>query len=129
MVVDELLDTLNGYGKRVLRLGAVMVDLHLNIAQREVMREQQRVVSGAMLLGLGSSFLMAFFILSQGVLVLWLYDTGRNWLLYAIALLGGNVLIGSLFAWLGLQSLKGPYMVETISQLSRTTAILTKNDI
>jgi len=129
VVVDELLDTLNGYGKRVLRLGAVMVDLHLNIAQREVMREQQRVVSGAMLLGLGSSFLMAFLILSQGVLVLWLYDTGRNWLLYAIALLGGNVLIGSIFAWLGLQSLKGPYMVETISQLSRTTAILTKNDI
>lgn len=129
MVVDDLLDTLSAYGKRALRLGAVMVDLHLNMAQREAQREQQRVASGAIFLGLGSSFLMTFFVLCQGLLILWLYDTGRPWLHYAIALLAGNFVVGCGLALMGVQTLKGPYMVETVAQLSRTTAILTKDEL
>jgi hypothetical protein len=128
VAVDDVLDTLGVYGQRSLQLVARLVDLHLETAQREAAREQQRIVGAAIVLSIGATLVMTGFILLQAFLVLFLYSRQLFWLETAIGLVSFDGLVGVLLLVVGIRQLKGPYMVETIAQFSKTTAMLLEEE-
>lgn len=128
MVVDDVIGVLNVYSQRSLRLVARMVDMHLEIAQQEAVREQQRIISAVTFLAIGATLTMTGFILLQVFLVLWLYAQQQNWLTVATGLTAFDLLGGGLLVAIAVSRLRGPYMPNTVSQLTQTTAILLKDD-
>lgn len=128
MVVDDILAAMNGYSKRGLRLVAMLVDMHIDIAQREATREQRRITKASVLVGIGVTLITTGFVLIQVLLVLLALSAGQNWLLVILGLIGFDLLVGGFLAAVGAKKLRGPYMPETVGQLSRTTAILTRDD-
>jgi hypothetical protein len=71
---------------------------------------------------------MTGFILLQAFLVLFLYSRQLFWLETAIGLVSFDGLVGVLLLVVGIRQLKGPYMVETIAQFSKTTAMLLEEE-
>lgn len=128
MVVDDVIDTLGIYGQRSLKLVVRLVDLHLQTAQREAAREQQRILGAAIVLSIGATLLMTGFVLLQAFLVLFLYHHQQYWLETAVGLVSFNLLIGILLLLTGIRQLRGPYMTETIAQLAQTTSMLLEDE-
>ncbi|WP_416671922.1 phage holin family protein [Egbenema bharatensis] len=126
--MDDVIGTLGTYGQRSLQLVVRLVDLHLETAQRELAREQQRIVAAAIVLSIGATLLMTGFVLLQAFIVLFLYSRQQYWLTTAIGLLSFDFLIGILFLILGTRQLRGPYMIETIAQLTKTTSMLLEEE-
>ncbi len=128
MVVDDVLGTLGVYGQRSLQLVVRLVDLHLETAQREVAREQQRIIAAAIVLSIGATLLMTGFVLVQAFVVLFLYSRQQHWLATAIGLVSFDIVIGILLLFAGIRQLQGPYMTETIAQLTKTTSMLLEEE-
>jgi uncharacterized membrane protein YqjE len=128
VVVDDVIGTLGVYGQRSLQLVVRLVDLHLETAQRELVREQQRIIAASIVLSIGATLLMTGFVLLQAFLVLFLYSRQQHWLATAIGLISFDLLIGILLLILGIRQLRGPYMIETIAQLTKTTSMLLEEE-
>ncbi|PSB05370.1 hypothetical protein C7B61_12665 [filamentous cyanobacterium CCP1] len=124
MIVNDVVDTLEVYGRRSFRLVARLVDMHLETAQREAVREQQRIVAAAIVLSIGATLLMTGFVLLQAFFILFLYSRQQYWFETALGLLGFDGLIGAFLLFAGIQQLRGPYMAETIAQVTKTTSML-----
>ena len=128
MGVDDLVDVVNVYGKRSLRIVTRLVDMHLEIAQRELLREQQRIIHASILLALGATLLTSGVILIQALGMVWFYQSRLHWVRWCIGLIGSDVLVGSVLLGLALRSLQGPYMQETLAQITKTTLMLIQDE-
>jgi uncharacterized membrane protein YqjE len=128
VAVDDVIDTVGIYGQRSLKLVVRLVDLHWQTAQREVAREQQRIIGAAIVLSIGATLLMTGFILLQAFLLLLLYHYQQYWLEITIGLISFDLLIGIFLLLIGIRQLRGPYMTETIAQLTQTTSMLLEDE-
>jgi uncharacterized membrane protein YqjE len=107
---------------RVSALVTSVMDLHVRIALQEADSEKRRLISGALLLGGGLTFLILATVLGQLALVLWLHlGLGWGWIKAVLAVVVGDLLLAGLFLRLGGQLMKGPYLPQTTAGLSRTT--------
>lgn len=128
MVASAVLNTLNNYSNRLIRIATVLVDLHLDIAMQEAAWERRRLTSGMILLSIGGGLLAVSGLLLHGV-VLWLLGTWlNNWLAAIAIVMGGDFFIGSLFLLAAARKLQGPYMVQTQARLARTSASLFQSE-
>jgi peptidoglycan/LPS O-acetylase OafA/YrhL len=124
VTVHDLVDGVNQYVKRFMRLSIVLMDMHIEVMQRELDREQQRITAGSALVGFGLALVAGAILLLQVATVMVARWLGLPWLgaVLAVALL--NLIPGFLFVSAGLRRLQGPYMVETRSRLMSTTTTL-----
>lgn len=127
MVVDEVMDAISVYGRRSLRIVTRLVDMHLELAQRELSLEQRRIISASIVLSIGTTLMMSGITLMQVIFVLWIYQTRSHWLIWSASLVGGDIIIGAFFLWIALQQLRGPYMQETLRQMTKTASLLTQD--
>lgn len=129
MVVSDVVDVLGVYGKRSLRMVVRLADMHLEIAQREAAQEQQRITGAAIILSIGATLITTGFVLMQVFAMLWFYSQGRNWVEISLGMIGFDVVVGGLLVFAGVQRLRGAYMQETLSQLNKTLAMLTQDEL
>ncbi|MBP0013685.1 MAG: phage holin family protein [Roseofilum sp. SBFL] len=128
MAVHELLDGLQVYLTRGVRLLRVLVDMHQDLAVREATQEQQRLIQGLLILLVGTGLLMTGIALLQVTVVVTLQHLGLGWL-GAIALTAlVDLLFGLILMQWGSQRLQGPYMRETRDRLLKTTQTLLQDD-
>lgn len=128
MVVNDMLDVVGDYGKRSLRMVTRLVDMHLEMAQREAIQEQQRVIGAAIVLSIGATLMTTGFVLVQVFAVLFLYNRNQYWLEVCLGLIGFDLFVGGLLAFSGMRQLRGPYMPETMAQLTKTTSMLLNDE-
>lgn len=124
IATDALLTQVESYVRRVWRVLRVLVEMHLDIAQQEANREQQRIVIGVGLLLLGGSLLFFATLWLNIAAVCWIHTLGWSWLLSIASVGGGELLVGSILLAIALRTLGGAYMVETRARLASTTATL-----
>lgn len=121
---ESVLDRLEAYLGRIVRLFSVLVDLHLEVAAQEASYERQRLLGGVVLLSLGIGLFSMALILLQGVAILGLRRLGWDWLESVAAVAGVNGGLGVLLLILGQARLRGPVMVQTQARLARSVALL-----
>lgn len=121
---DSVLDRLENYLGRVLRLFAVLVDLHLEVAVQEATYERQRLLGGVVLLSLGVGLMTTALVLLQGVAILGLHRLGFDWLEAVASMAAGNGGLGLLLLILAKGRLSGPVMTQTQARLARSVALL-----
>ena len=128
MAVSPLMNSINLYFRRTLRLLTMLVDLHLDIAMQEATQEKKRLISSLAMLGVGI-FLMTMAMILLHVVAVWLaHYLGLTWLAALLVVAGLDLLLGIIFMAAGLRKLRGPYMLETQARLARTTAALTRDE-
>ena len=111
---------------RVTALLSSVVDLHVKIALQEADREKRRLVVAGVLLGMGITFATFAGVAMQLALVLWLHQTfAWSWLLCTLVVAAVDLALAGLFLRVGGGMLKGPFLPETLSGLTRTTRALT----
>jgi len=128
IAASSLFSQLDRYVRRIFRLLAVLVEMHLDIAQQEAAREQQRLATGLAFLVAGAGLLAMGFGMLQ-VAAVWLCHVwGLSWLA-SISIVGGaDLLVGLVLLNAGSNKLRGAYMVETRDRIARTTVALTRDD-
>ncbi len=128
MVASAILNTLNSYSNRLIRVVTVLVDLHLDIAMQEAAWEKKRLTSGFILLSIGGG-LMAMSGLLLHVIAIWFAQTLlQSWIGAIAIVLGFDFVVGSLFLLAASRKLQGPYMVQTQARLARTSATLFQSE-
>lgn len=117
--------TLNGFS-RLSGLLTSVVDLHVRMALQEADKEKRRLITGALILGGGLSFLMVGLVMSQIALMLWLHQTYQlSWLAVVLGLGVVYLALSGLFLRVGGGLLNKPLLPETLAGLTRTTRALT----
>jgi uncharacterized membrane protein YqjE len=103
-----------------------VVDLHVRMALQEADKEKRRLITGALILGGGLSFLLLGLVMSQIALALWLHQSWQlSWIRVVLALGAVYLALSGLFLRIGGALLNKPLLPETIAGLSRTTRALT----
>ncbi|WP_198807789.1 phage holin family protein [Leptolyngbya sp. BL0902] len=121
---ESVLDRMEAYLGRIVRLFSVLVDLHLDVAVQEATYERQRLLGGVVLLSLGIGLFSMGLILLQGVAILGLHRLGWDWLESVATVAGVNGGLGILLLIVGQARLRGPVMVQTQARLARSVALL-----
>lgn len=124
MAVSDLLDAINSYLRRLLRIVVVVVDMHRDIAIREAAEEQQRLTIGFSVLAIGIAFFITGLSLLQVAAIFWLNSLGLSWLKSILIVCAVDGFLGCVLILVGSQRLKGPYMIETRTRIIRTQKIL-----
>ena len=111
-----------GTAGRVTALVGSVMDLHVRIALQEVNREKRRLISGGLLLAVGSTLVLMALVAAEAAFVLWL-RAALSWelrsaLLVVVAL---NLFLAGLSLRIGGALVKGPYLPQTLEGLGRTT--------
>jgi uncharacterized membrane protein YqjE len=119
--VVELIDD---YFRRLLRLVTVLVDMHMDIAIQEANYEKRRLIGGFVMLGIGIGLFTLGGILLQVLGVFILHWAGLNWIASLLIVAAVDFLIGGIFAAAASRRLKGPVMVQTQARLARSAAML-----
>ncbi|TVQ07070.1 MAG: phage holin family protein [Leptolyngbya sp. DLM2.Bin27] len=117
-------DQLEDYLQRVLRLGTVLVDMHLDIAVQEANYESRRLISGVVMLAIGVGLLTTVAVLAQVAGIVFAQSLGLSLLQAIGAVAGVNLGLGLIFLGWGRQRLRGPLMTQTQARLSRSMALL-----
>ncbi|WP_017298400.1 phage holin family protein [Nodosilinea nodulosa] len=117
-------DHIEDYLRRVLRLGTVLIDTHLDMAVQEANYESRRLIGGVIMLGIGIGLLTTVGVLAQIMGVLFAYDQGLSWLEAVGAVAGVNLLLGIVLLVAGRLRLRGPVMTQTQARLARSMALL-----
>ncbi len=116
---------LNG-ASRLSGLLTSVVDLHVRMAMQEANKDKRRLITGAVLLGGGLSFLLLGVVMSQIALVLWVRHTWKlSWLAVTLWLGGIDLALSGVFLRVGGALLKKPLLPETLAGLRSTTRALT----
>ena len=116
---------LNG-ASRLSGLLTSVVDLHVRMAMQEANKDKRRLITGAVILGGGLSFLLMGVVMSQIALALWVRQTWRlNWLTVTLILGGIDLALSGVFLRVGGALLKKPLLPETLAGLRSTTRALT----
>ena len=115
--------------KGVSRLSGLLtsvVDLHVRMALQEADKEKRRLITGAVIMGGGLSFLLLGLVMSQIALVLWLHEAQRlSWMAVVLILGAVYLALSGVFLRVGGGLLSKPLLPETVSGLARTTRALT----
>jgi hypothetical protein len=117
-------DQLEDYLQRVLRLGTVLVDMHLDVAVQEANYESRRLISGVVMLAIGVGMLTTVAVLAQVAGIVFAQSLGLSLLQAIGAVAGVNLGLGLIFLVSGRQRLRGPLMTQTQARLSRSMALL-----
>ncbi|MBM5817057.1 MAG: phage holin family protein [Cyanobacteriota bacterium] len=116
---------LNG-ASRLSGLLTSVVDLHVRMAMQEANKDKRRLITGAVILGGGLSFLLLGVVMSQIALALWVRQTWRlTWLAVTLILGGIDLALSGVFLRVGGALLKQPLLPETLAGLRSTTRALT----
>lgn len=121
---DSAFDQVESYFRRLLRLAAVLVDTHLDVAVQEANYESRRLISGFIMVGIGVGLLTTAIALGIVASVVFAQSLGLSWLEAIAAVSGGDLLLGLVFVTLGRLRLRGPLMTQTQARLSRSVALL-----
>jgi hypothetical protein len=124
VVASEVFGLVQDYTDRLIRLATVLVDVHLDIAMREVAWEKKRLTSGSILLAIGGGLMAMFGLLFQAIAIVWLQSLTGSWLQAMLIVAGLDFLLGSVFLLAAARKLRGPYMVQTQARMARTAATL-----
>ncbi|MGC9525749.1 MAG: phage holin family protein [Limnospira sp.] len=128
MGVSDLLEAINAYLRRMLRLVAVLVDLHRDIALREAQREQKRLTAGFSVLAVGTAFFITGLSLLQVAAIFLLHNLGLSWLGAISIVSAADIVLGFLLIATASKRLRGPYMIETRTRIVRTGNTLFRDD-
>ena len=128
MVVNDLLEAINAYLRRMFRLVAILLDMHREIALREAEREQQRLTVGFSVLAVGMAFFITGLALLQVAAIFLLHSLGLSWLLAIAVVSTMDILLGFLLISVGTRRLRGPYMIETRTRIVRTSNTLFRDE-
>lgn len=120
----SIVNTLDDYFRRVLRIVTVLVDTHLDMAIQEANYEKRRLIGGFVMLGIGIGLFSMGGILLQVLGVLFVHWLGLNWMLSTIVVAAIDFVIGGIFAAAASRRLQGPVMVQTQARIARSAAIL-----
>ncbi|HSM82843.1 MAG TPA: hypothetical protein VLS96_14225, partial [Nodosilinea sp.] len=77
---NSAFDQLEDYLRRLLRLGMVLVDTHLDVAVQEANYESRRLISGFILLGVGVGLVTTAVVLGIVASVVFAQSLGLSWL-------------------------------------------------
>ncbi|MFN9547936.1 MAG: phage holin family protein [Cyanobacteriota bacterium] len=103
-----------------------VVDLHVRLALREADKEKRRLITGAVIVGGGLSFLLLGLVMSQIALALWLRQTWKlRWMEVARGVGAVSLSLSGVCLRVGGGLLNKPLLPETIAGLTRTTRALT----
>ena len=110
---------------RIARVAGGLLDVHVEIAKREALRDRKRLASaaGAMVFGALLVFLGAMLLDAAAVVAV--HDRARlDWPLALLAVAGANALIGAALFFAASRGFKAPVMPETRSLVKKTYAAL-----
>jgi hypothetical protein len=112
------------YRGRLLHAAGSLLRIHLDVAQQEASRDQQRLLRGVVCLTIGGSILLLTLVLLQFVAVGLLSRVGLS-LLAALGIVTGvDLICGLLLVVVGRRALKEPVLPQTRAVLARTLAAL-----
>ena len=120
----SIVNTLDDYFRRVLRIVTVLVDTHLDMAIQEANYEKRRLIGRFVMLGIGIGLFSMGGILLQVLGVLFVHWLGLNWMLSTIVVAAIDFVIRGIFAAAASRRLQGPVMVQTQARIARSAAIL-----
>ncbi len=109
---------------RILRAGYSLVRIHLDIAQNEAARDQQRMLRGLVCLGVAGVFLVLLLISGQALVVALLRDAGVKLSFALLAVVLADVIFGLLLFALGRRALRAPVLPQTRAVIRRTLSAL-----
>ncbi|MEO1069720.1 MAG: phage holin family protein [Cyanobacteria bacterium J06638_6] len=117
-------DHIEDYMRRVLRLGTVLIDTHLDMAMQEASYESRRLIGGVVMVGVGIGLITSAAVLAQVAGILFAQSLGLTLLQAVGAVAAVNLGLGLLFVVVGQLRLRGPVMTQTQARLSRSLALL-----
>lgn len=121
---ESLRSEVETYVRRSLGLLKILLELHLDIAQREAAREQRRLFLGIVAASIGIGLLAMGTGLLQAIAVWWVHRSGLTWFA-ALASVGvADTVLGLLGLLIAVLTLRGGYMSETRRRVASTTATL-----
>lgn len=127
MIVNDVMQVADGYFRQISGLVVMLVDMHLDIAQREASWEQRRLTSGLIVLSVGIGLFGMGTVMLQ-VAGVWLaHYLGFAWPWAVVVVAGCNFFVGTLCLYASMRRLRGPFMAETWRRLSKTTAAFVQN--
>jgi hypothetical protein len=121
---SSALDQLEDYLRRVLRVGTVLVDMHLDVARQEASYESRRLISGVVMVAIGIGLITTAAVLAQVASIVFAQSLGLTLLQAVGAVAATNLALGLFFLVLGRLRLRGPIMTQTQARLSRSLALL-----
>lgn len=128
MANSTVVELVDDYFRRLLRVVSVLVDMHLDIAIQEANYEKKRLIGGLVMLGIGIGLFTLGGILLQVLGVFVLHWLGLNWMVSILVVAAVDFAIGGIFAAAANRRLKGPMMVQTQARLARSAAMLRQPD-
>ncbi|MBE9140419.1 phage holin family protein [Nodosilinea sp. LEGE 07088] len=123
-MASSALDQLEDYLRRVLRVGTVLVDMHLDVARQEASYESRRLIGGVVMVGIGIGLMATAAVLAQVAGIIFAQACGLTWWQAVGAVAATNLVLGLLFLVLGRLQLRGPVMTQTQARLARSLALL-----
>lgn len=127
MVANSILDSVNSYSNRLIRVVTVLVDMHMDIALQEAAWEQKRLVSGLVMLSIGGGLMAMTGLLFHAIALWFLHSRVGSWIGAIAIVTAVDFFVGSVFLLAAARKLRGPYMVQTQARLARTAATLMQN--
>lgn len=111
-------------GRRLLGVAYSLLQIHVEIAQREVERDQQRLARGLLFMALAVFLLFLTLIVAQALGVGLLHAVGLSWTWSLAGVAGADLIFCLLLFWLGRRALRAPVLPETRALLRRTATAL-----
>jgi hypothetical protein len=105
---------------RLFRVAASLLQVHVQIAREELARDEGRVFRGLMVIAVSALLGAAVLGLLQVLGVLVVHARGFSWPLAILVTAGADTVLGLLFLFLGMRSLRRPVMPKTRAQIRRT---------
>ena len=109
---------------RLARVAMSLLQVHAEIARRELAQDQGRLVRGAVFLLIGALLVATVLVLLQVIGVTLLQAHGLRLWAAVLLMAGVDALLGGLLLLLGARALRQPVMPETRSRLRRTLGAL-----
>lgn len=111
-------------GSRLGRVAVSLLQVHAQIAKRELARDQGRLVAGAVLVALGALLVASVIVLLQVLAVTLLEAHGLSLSAAVLVMAAADATLGGLLLLLGARALRRPLMPETRSLVRRTLGAL-----
>lgn len=109
---------------RLTRVAMSLLQVHAEIARRELAQDQGRLVRGAVFLLIGALLVATVLVLLQVIGVTLLHAHGLRLWVAVLMMAGVDAVLGGLLLLLGARALRQPVMPETRSLLRRTLGAL-----
>ena len=111
---------------KIAKVAGGLIDVHVEIAKREVDRDKKRLTNAAVGILIGALFLAMTIVLLEGVAVVAVHDRAHlDWGLALLSVAGVNAVVGGLLLFVGSRRMKAPVLPETRSLVKKTFAALT----